>query len=206
MGLKLKDNRISFDLSRKNNKYRLYMKIESEYFNYDIYSKIKYEEIIDIIERIERIIFCRYGIVERIEIGKISFEFFRNDTNIKLSIRSEKNSEYSVFLNREAVLDLYHYLTKCVNTIDKLNVDLFKRQYTYIEVRYIDVYSERKYSYISEDKSIRVGDIVYVDRAGEKCLAIVVSKNKYYFEQTPYPVLETKRVIKIVTRAEKYKK
>lgn len=40
---------------------------------------------------------------------------------------------------------------------------------------------------------------------GKKCLAVVESKNEYYYEQAPYPVLETKRVIKVVTRAEKYR-
>jgi len=35
--------------------------------------------------------------------------------------------------------------------------------------------------------------------------AVVQSKNNYYFEEAPYPVLETKRVISIVTRKEKYK-
>ena len=81
----------------------------------------------------------------------------------------------------------------------------FEKKYTYVEVRYIDVYSSRRYSYIAENKNIKIGDIVYVDRAGKKCLAVVESKNEYYYEQAPYPVLETKRVIKVVTRAEKYR-
>lgn len=55
------------------------------------------------------------------------------------------------------------------------------------------------------DKSVRVGDVVYVDRAGTKCLAVVEEKDDYFYEEAPYPVLETKRVIKIVTRACEYK-
>lgn len=52
---------------------------------------------------------------------------------------------------------------------------------------------------------IKVGDIVYVDRAGTKCLAVVEEKNEYFYENAPYPVLETKRGIKIVTRVSEYK-
>ena len=81
----------------------------------------------------------------------------------------------------------------------------FNKKYTYVEVRYVDVYSSRRYSYISEDKSIRVGDIVYVDRAGTKCLAVVENREDYFYEDAPYPVLQTKRVLKIVTRAGKYR-
>ena len=43
-----------------------------------------------------------------------------------------------------------------------------------------------------------------VNRAGKKSLEVVESKNEYYYEEIPYPVLETKRVIKIVTRARDY--
>lgn len=69
----------------------------------------------------------------------------------------------------------------------------------------MDVYCSRRYSYIAENKNIKIGDIVYVDRAEKKCLAVVKNKNDYYYEQAPYPVLETKRIIKVVTRAKKYK-
>ena len=81
----------------------------------------------------------------------------------------------------------------------------FNKKYTYVEVRYVDVYSSRLYSYIAENNNIKIGDIVYVDRAGTKCLAVVVNRAEYYYEQAPYPVLETKRVIKIVTSADEYK-
>ena len=114
--------------------------------------------------------------------------------------------EYAIILNRGQVINIYNYLTKYMSTLNKIKMMDFYKKYTYVEVRYIDVYSYRRYSYISEDKSIETGDIVYVDRAGTKCLAVVENIGEYYYEDAPYPVLETKRVLKIVNRAREYKK
>ena len=206
MDIRLSANgNLSLDLSKKNKKYRLYASVKSKFINYEVYSKIRYEELISIIEGIESLIFKKYRYIDKIELDRMSFELIEYETKIKFTIKLENNQEYSVILKREDVLNLYNYLTKYVKTFSKLNMMNFNKKYTYVEVRYIDVYCSSRYSYISEDKNIKVGDIVYVDRAGNKCLAVVESKNEYYFEQAPYPVLQTKRVIKVVTRAEQYK-
>lgn len=206
MNIKLNDKGfVSIDLSKKNKKYRIYAKVKSKFINYEVYSKIGYDDLISIIEGIESMMFSRYRCVNRIELERITLKFIDFDTSIKLSIKLDNNQEYSIVLTREDVLNLYNYITKYVNTFSKMNMMNFNKKYTYVEVRYIDVYCSRRYSYISDDKNIKVGDIVYVDRAGNKCLAVVETKNEYYYEQAPYPVLETKRVIKIVTRANQYK-
>ena len=206
MEIKLSDNgSLSFDLSKKNKKYRLYASIKSKYINYDVYSKIKYEELISIIESIESMIFGKRRYISRVQLERTSFDFIDYETKIRFSINLGNNQEYSVILKRRDILDIYNYLTKFTKTFNKMNMIDFNRKYTYVEVRYIDVYCSRLYSYISEDRNVKVGDIVYVDRAGNKCLAVVENKDDYYYEQAPYPVLETKRVIKVVTRAEQYK-
>ena len=133
-------------------------------------------------------------------------EFDQFKTNIKIIIRVCDSIEYAIILNRVQVINIYNYLTKYMSTLNKIKMMDFYKKYTYVEVRYIDVCSSRRYSYISEDKSIKTGDIVYVDRAGTKCLAVVENKGEYYYEDAPYPVLETKRVLNIVTRAKEYKK
>ena len=158
-----KDNIIIFDLNRKNKKYWLNIKIKNKFINYEFVSKIKYENLIFIIENIENMVFSRYRYSEDLNLERIKFVFSDINMNLKITIN-------------------------------------FNKKYTYVKVRYIDVYSSKLYSYISEDKSIKIGDIVYVDRAGEKCLAVVEDKDEYYYDEAPYPVLETKRVIKIVTR------
>lgn len=200
-----KESSLIFELSKKFKKYNLNLKIKNKYLNYEVFSKIKYEDIITIIENIENMLFCKYRCVRDIELNRIRFEFNEYETKIKLSIKMCENQEYVINLNRENVITIYNYLTKYMNTLNKVKMTDFNKKYTYVEVRYIDVYSSREYSYISEDKSIKIGDIVYVDRGGTKCLAVVEHKNEHYYENAPYPVLQTKRVLKIVTRVGKYK-
>ena len=143
---------------------------------------------------------------EEIDLFNVKFQFDEYETSIKLVLKIDYNQEYSVTLNRANVIKLYNYLTRNLNTVNKVKIQDFNRKFTYVEVRYVDVYSSKMYSDISDDKSIKVGDIVYVDWAGTKCLAVVENKNDYYYEDMPYPVLETKRVIKIATRVGDYKK
>ena len=200
-----KDSFFTLELNKKVKKYVLNLKIKSKYFNYEVFSKIKYEELITIIENIENMLFCKYRNIENIELNKIRFEFNNFETKMKVIIKICDNQEYTVKLNRGNVINIYNYLTKNMNTLNKIKMLDFNRKYTFVEVRYIDVDSSRRYSYISEDKNIDIGDIVYVDRAGTKCLAVVETKDNYYYENAPYPVLETKRILKIVTKAGKYK-
>lgn len=200
-----KDAELSIELDKRFKKYLLSLKIRSKYFNYDAYSKIRYENIISIIENIENMIFSKYRCVDNIYLNKIEFNFEQFRTAIKVYINISDNQEYSVTLSRENVINLYNYLVDYIKTFNKIQMTDFNKKYTYVEVRYVDVYSSRLYSYIAENNNIKIGDIVYVDRAGTKCLAVVVNRAEYYYEQAPYPVLETKRVIKIVTSADEYK-
>ena len=200
-----KDSILTFELNKKFKKYNFDIKIKSKYLNYEVFSRVKYEEIMTIIENVENMLFSKYRCVKDIELNRVKFEFNEYETKIKISIKICEDQEYAISLNREHVITIYNYLTKYMNTLNKIKMIDFNKKYTYVEVRYIDVYSSRGYSYISEDKSIKIGDIVYVDRAGTKCLAVVENKNDYYYENAPYPVLQTKRILKIVTRVGKYK-
>ncbi len=198
-----KDNIFAFDINRKNKKYWLNIKIKNKFINYEFFSKIKYENLIFIIENIENMVFSRYRYSEDLNLERIRFAFSDINLNLKITLKIDENQEYSITLNRKNVIKLYNYLTRYLNTLNKMQINNFNKKYTFVKVRYIDVYCSKLYSYISEDKSIKIGDIVYVDRAGEKCLAVVKDKDEYYYDEAPYPVLETKRVIKIVTRVEK---
>lgn len=199
-----KESILTFELNKKFKKYSLNINIKNKYLNYKVFSKVKYEDIMTIIENVENMLFCEYINVRDIELNRIRFEFDEFETKIKLVIKIFEDQEYIINLNREDVINIYNYLTNYMKTLNKVNMIDFNKKYTYVEVRYIDVYSSKRYSYISEDKSIRIGDIVYVDRAGTKCLAVVEDREDYYYEDTPYPILQTKRVLKIVTRTGKY--
>ncbi len=201
-----RNSQLTFELSDNNDKYLLNISINNKFLNYKIITKIKYEQLIMIIENIENMLFARHRACENVNIKRVRFEFDLFQTRMKIYMKIYDNQEYVIDLNRSQVIDLYSYITKSIKAINKIKMISLNRKYTYVEVRYIDVYTSRRYSYISEDKSIKVGDIVYVDRASTKTLAVVESKRDYYFEEAPYPVFETKRVIQIVTRAEQYKK
>ena len=206
MIINLKNNSFfTIELNKNGNKYLLNAGIKNKYLHYGVFSKVKYEELITIVENIENMLFTKYRVNDEIRFKRVRFEFDLYQTRITVSIKISYNQEYSITLNRAQIIDLYAYITKCIHVLNKFEMINLNRKYTYVEVRYMDVYCPKTYCYISEDKSIKIGDIVYVDRAGTKCLAVVLSKNEYYFEEAPYPVLETKRVIKIVTRARKYR-
>lgn len=201
-----KDSFLTFDLYRKFKKYSIKLKIKNNYLNYETFSKIRYEGLITIIENVENMLFSKYRYPKDVELNRVKFRFYQYETKMKIIVELDEKQEYAVTINREQLLNLYNYLTRELNTYNKIKMMDFNKKYTYVEVRYIDLYSSKRYAYISDDKSIKVGDIIYVDRAGTKCLAVVEAKNEYFYENAPYPVLETKRVIKIVTRASEYKK
>lgn len=201
-----KDSFLTFDLYRKFKKYSIKLKIKNNYLNYEIFSKIRYEDLITIIENVENILFSKYRYPIDVELNRVKFRFYQYKTKMKIIVELDEKQEYGVTIDREQLLNLYSYLTRELNTFNKIKMVDFNKKYTYVEVRYVDLYSSKRYAYISYDKSIKVGDIVYVDRAGTKCLAVVEEKNEYFYENAPYPVLETKRIIKIVTRASEYKK
>ena len=205
MILNLKRNSfLTFELNKTGNKYLLNVGIKSKYLNYSFFSKVKYEELITVIDNIENMLFAKYRTFREINLKRFRLEFDLNETQMKIIIKICDNQEYAILLNRTQIIDIYYYITKQIKILNKIEMVSLNKKYTYVEVRYIDVYSPKSYCYISEDKSIKVGDIVYVDRAGNKCLAVVERKKDYYFEDAPYPVLETKRVIKVVTRVEQY--
>lgn len=201
-----KDSFLTFDLYRKFKKYNIKLKIKNNYLNYETFSKIRYEDLITIIENIENMLFSKYRYPIDVELNSVKFRFYQYETKMKIIVELDEKQEYGVTIDREQLLNLYSYLTRELNTFNKIKMVDFNKKYTYVEVRYVDLYSSKRYAYISDDKSINVGDIVYVDRAGTKCLAVVEEKNEYFYENAPYPVLETKRAIKIVTRASEYKK
>lgn len=77
------------------------------------------------------------------------------------------------------------------------DIEDITKKYYYVKVKYVDIYDDySKYSYISEDETVKVGDRVVVDRAGKITVALVTDANWYLGSLVPYPVKMTKKVIK----------
>lgn len=70
--------------------------------------------------------------------------------------------------------------------------------YYYLTVKYEEHYSNKEYNYISDDTSVKVGDRVLVDMAGELAIADVLETAFYDKFEAPFPVHKTKRIIKKV--------
>ena len=71
-----KDTELSIELDKRFKKYLLSLKIRSKYFNYDAYSKIRYENIISIIENIENMIFLGNKIISNNAYRRWEMKYF----------------------------------------------------------------------------------------------------------------------------------
>lgn len=61
MILNLKRNSfLTFKIIKKGNKYLLNVGIKNKYLHYYVFSKVKYEQLITVIENIESMLFARY--------------------------------------------------------------------------------------------------------------------------------------------------
>ena len=62
------------------------------------------------------------------------------------------------------------------------------KKYYYLSVRYDDEPKGFGYRYISDDKSIKVGDRVLVERQNHLATGHVIETNSYEYDDVPYPV------------------
>lgn len=118
-----------------------------------------------------------------------------------------KEIPYKLFNNLEngemdnvgVIYDIYTYNMK--SKIPKL--EDFNKEYFYLSVVYADdLDSYRSYNYISDDKTIKNGDIVLVNRAGEDVIGVVKDSNYYIGSKAPFPVNRTKKIIKKIESEE----
>lgn len=148
-----KDSFLTFDLYRKFKKYSIKLKIKNNYLNYEIFSKIRYDDLITIIGNVENILFSKYRYPIDVELNRVKFRFYQYKTKMKIIVELDEKQEYGVNIDREQLLNLYSYLTRELNTFNKIKMVDFNKKYTYVEVRYVDLYSSKRYAYISDDKS-----------------------------------------------------
>lgn len=82
-----------------------------------------------------------------------------------------------------------------------------QEEFFYITVAYVDVFdSYRTYNYLSEDKTIKRGDKVLVNRSGTETVALVLKAQSYKRYEVPFPVEKTKQIIKKIESNEELEK
>lgn len=86
-------------------------------------------------------------------------------------------------------------------------IEDFDKEYYYVSVVYADdLDSYDFYNYLSDDKSVKVGDKVLVNRAGEDVVALVTEAKYYLGSEVPFPVSRTKSIIKKIENDEELEK
>lgn len=124
--------------------------------------------------------------------------------------KNKKQIPYSLFENLENgkidninILDIYTENMK--SRIPKLE-DLDKKYY-YVSVVYADsLESYDFYNYLSDDKFVKAGDKVLVNRAGDDVVALVTEARYYLGSEVPFPVSRTKSIIKKIENDEELEK
>ena len=86
-------------------------------------------------------------------------------------------------------------------------IEDFDEEYYYVLVVYADdLDSYAFYNYLSDDKSVKAGDKVLVNRAGDDVVALVTEAKYYLGSEVPFPVSRTKSIIKKIENDEELQK
>lgn len=127
------------------------------------------------------------------------WKIWRSDNLIKRYFDQYPAKEYynemqseDEFMNMDELEDLKK---------QRKNIDENLKQdevYYYLTVKYEDYSGDKEYNYISEDTTIKIGDKVLVDRAGNLAIAEVLETGYFDKYDSPFPVNKTKRIIKKV--------
>ncbi len=127
------------------------------------------------------------------------WKIWRSDNLIKRYFDQYPAKEYynemkseNEFMNMDELEDLKK---------QRKNIDENLKQdevYYYLTVKYEDYFGDKEYNYISEDTTIKIGDKVLVDRAGNLAIAEVLETGYFDKYDSPFPVNKTKRIIKKV--------
>ena len=126
-------------------------------------------------------------------------------------LKDKKEIPYNLFNNLESgktedigiIYDIYTDNMK--SRIPK--IEDFDKEYYYVSVVYADnLDSYDFYNYLSDDKSVKTGDKVLVNRAGDDVVALVTEAKYYLGSEVPFPVSRTKSIIKKIENDEELQK
>lgn len=126
-------------------------------------------------------------------------------------LKNKKEIPYDLFNNLEngktenigIIYDIYTDSMKSI--IPK--IENFDKEYYYVSVVYADnLEAYNFYNYLSDDKSVKAGDKVLVNRAGEDVVALVTEAKYYLGSEVPFPVSRIKSIIKKIENDEELQK
>ncbi len=126
-------------------------------------------------------------------------------------LKNKKEIPYDLFKNLEnekmdnvgTIYDIYTENMKARMP----KIEDFDKEYYYVSVVYADdLDSYDFYNYISDDKTVKVGDKVLVNRSGEDVVALVKEAKYYLGSDVPYPISRTKTIIKKIESDEELEK
>ncbi|MBS5863502.1 MAG: divalent-cation tolerance protein CutA [Clostridium sp.] len=126
-------------------------------------------------------------------------------------LKDKKEIPYDLFNNLEngktenigIIYDIYTDNMKSRIT----KIEDFDKEYYYVSVVYADdLDSYDFYNYLSDDKSVKTGDKVLVNRAGDDVIALVTEAKYYLGSEVPFPVSRTKSIIKKIENDEELQK
>ena len=126
-------------------------------------------------------------------------------------LRNKKEIPYDLIKDLEngkmdnvgIVYDIYTENMKAIMP----KIEDFDKEYYYVSVVYADdLDSYDFYNYLSDDKSVKVGDKVLVNRNAEDVVALVTEAKYYLGSEVPFPISRTKTIIKKIEGDEELKK
>lgn len=189
------------------------IEVSNKYFNYKVENlKIGTIELKNLTLDMERLLKDKLDSPQKVDFenGEVSLILFplafnnRVIMDLHFIIRNDDGdavSSYILTFEREDIIAFYIYLCDLLKRQNQFDIPE-DYEYMYLYVRYLDVNTVKQFCYLSDDPSIRVGDYVLVDRAGEESLAIVEKIEYYKKEDVPYPLDKTKEIIRRVERSE----
>ena len=114
----------------------------------------------------------------------------------------------NIYFNNINDVSNLEYVENCIEFLcNEYDIDE-KNLYTYVSVIYEDdfianIVDEPSYYYKTEINNIDIDDMVLVDRMGKEVVGKVVSVDYYNKDKVPYPINETKDIIKIIGHYDK---
>ena len=129
-----------------------------------------------------------------LKLSNYSGEIYINSERFIVRLRNKndkiKNERIKLIIENGKLIDFYLY-----DGEKEISNEFLKQEFYYLTVTYDDFKDNKKYNYISLDKTVKVGDTVLVDRAEETVDAIVTEVGYYNRFNAPYPLELTKKII-----------
>lgn len=124
-----------------------------------------------------------------LKLTNYSGEIYINSNSFMARFREKENEKIKLIIENGKLIEY-----DCIEENSEIPKEILKKEYYYLTVTYDDFSDNKKYNYISTDTTVKIGDTVIVDRAGDAVSATVVEVGFYNRFNAPYPVNLTKNI------------